>query len=423
MKKPDDLRAALERWLGGSQTEEDRHFLQRAFLRGTVLHSPAEHSMTAGEDGLGSIIITEAKAPVRLALSNEAFERLRGGLLPSPRGIPPPFPDLIFLGREQALQDVKDILGSSVGGSSRPQLVAVRGWPGVGKTTLVSFLARDPQIARAFPDGVLWASLDQKPALMSILAGWGRALGKNLLHIATPEKAVEGIAAELEGKRMLLIVDDVWDAAHGTLFLKARAKGCGLIFTTRLPEVAAALAQTDRLVYNLPVLAEDDALKLLRILAPTVVDGHPDECRLFVRRVECLPLAIHVGGRLLQEEQQNGWGVAELIKQIQDAAKIIQARAPADRAENGQIPTVEALLQKSTDVLDEVTRECFASLAPFAPKPATFNLDAMKYVWRLEDPRPIVRTLVARGLLEPTGKGRFQMHALLVAHAKSLCTE
>jgi hypothetical protein len=48
----------------------------------------------------------------------------------------------------------------------------------------------------------------------------------------------------------------------------------------------------------------------------------------------------------------------------------------------------------------------------------------MKAVWQVEQPEPIVRTLVDRGLLEFVKEmGRYQMHALLVAHAKSLLTE
>ncbi len=57
-------------------------------------------------------------------------------------------------------------------------------------------------------------------------------------------------------------------------------------------------------------------------------------------------------------------------------------------------------------------------------RPATFDLAAMKAVWQVEQPEPIVRTLVDRGLLEFVQEiGRYQMHALLVAHAKSLLIE
>jgi hypothetical protein len=42
-------------------------------------------------------------------------------------------------------------------------------------------------------------------------------------------------------------------------------------------------------------------------------------------------------------------------------------------------------------------------------------------MWEVDDPKPIARELRNRGLLEPVGE-RFQMHALLVLHAKTLLT-
>jgi hypothetical protein len=57
------------------------------------------------------------------------------------------------------------------------------------------------------------------------------------------------------------------------------------------------------------------------------------------------------------------------------------------------------------------------------PKPATFALDALAVAWDVHDPRVAVRQLVDRGLLEPISGGRFQMHALLVLHARSLLDE
>jgi hypothetical protein len=90
---------------------------------------------------------------------------------------------------------------------------------------------------------------------------------------------------------------------------------------------------------------------------------------------------------------------------------------------NETTPTVAALLKKSTDLLDVHTLECFAYLGAFAPKPATFDVEAMRAVWDVDDPRPIIRTLVDRGLLETTGQNRFWMHAILVMHAQSFLTE
>jgi hypothetical protein len=86
-------------------------------------------------------------------------------------------------------------------------------------------------------------------------------------------------------------------------------------------------------------------------------------------------------------------------------------------------PTVAALLRRSTDALDAQTRRQFACLGLFVPKPASFDLGALAVAWDVADPRPIARVLVNRGLLEPVGGGRFQLHALLVLHARALLEE
>jgi hypothetical protein len=410
-----ELKAALERLVSATSSESDRRLVQEALLAGQIVSG--DRNVVIGGDAGGAVIITGDHAQVKLDLPDTIYEQLRERLFPTPLGMPPPFPDLIFIGRDQAVRDVKQLL-------ARAPVAVVRGWPGVGKTTLVGVLSRDSEISRAFPDGVLWTSLDQKPSLISILAGWGRALGRDdLLRVPTADEAARLLAALLGHKKMLLIVDDIWAIAHGTMFLQVRAGQCAMLVTTRLPTVAEALAQTEQAIYYLDVLTENDALKLMRVLAPTVVDQFLEECRLLVNDLERLPLALHVAARLLRTESKHGWGVTELLADIREGATLIKSQAPADRMEEGRIPTVTALLQKSTNLLDEHTRDCFAYLGAFAPKPATFDLGAMKSVWQVEDPKPIVRELVGRGLLEPAGSGRFQMHALLVAHAKSLLTE
>jgi hypothetical protein len=140
--------------------------------------------------------------------------------------------------------------------------------------------------------------------------------------------------------------------------------------------------------------------------------------------LEGLPLALHVAGRLLNAEASLNFSVTDLITELRAGAKLLEAKAPKDRTdlENQTLPTVAVLLQKSTSLLDAFTLECFAFLGAFAPKPATFDLAALKSVWQVDDPKPIVRTLSERGLLEPVPPNRFQMHALLVMLARSWLT-
>lgn len=343
-------------------------------------------------------------------------------------GSAPPRPQLI-IGREDALHDLKARLGVATGGQPAANLqilTAIRGWPGIGKTTIAAVLAHDPEVATAFPDGILWVSLGLTPNLLSELATWGRALGTDdLLRARTLQEASAQLTALLRNKRMLLIVDDVWEPEHALPF-RVGGHGCATLITTRITSVAEALAPTPNDIYKLAVLTFEKALELLNELAPDVVAHNRRQCLELVQELEGLPLAIQVAGHLLNVEASRAFGVAELLVQLRDGARLLAAKAPVDRVDlvTQTTPTIAALLEKSTERLDDLTRDCFAYLGAFAPKPATFDLAAMASVWQMEDPKPVVRTLVERGLLEYIPQmERYQVHALLVMHARSLLTD
>jgi hypothetical protein len=387
---------------------------------GHVVFTIEEHASAASGSDRRKPVIKSHRGRVNLKICHESYERLQRELFPEPRGIAPPFPRLIFVGRGGALADVKMLIGITEKGGATSATTIVRGWPGVGKTSLAGIIGHDGDTSKAFPDGVLWTSLGQEPNLLTELARWGRAIGnEGLLHLPLLEDVTAHLQRRLKGKRMLLIVDDVWDAEHAKPFIQLCGETNALLMTTRETSyVADALGIFKPAVYLLSELQEEDAFRLLSILAPAAVETHAARCRDLVRTLECLPLSIHVAGGLLKTESQMGWDIGEMIGEIEEGTAILHARTPADRRE----ASVSVLLSKSTDLLSARARECFAYLGGFAPKPATLDLQALRSVWKMKDPKPIVRELVGHGLLEPLGAGVFQMHALLVAHAQSLCT-
>lgn len=332
----------------------------------------------------------------------------------------PLLPGLI-IGRDTQLAELKQRLGIPNPASKQP-ITVIEGWPGVGKSTIVAAMAHAPDVWAAYPDGILWTSLGETPNLQAELMRWAEAL-----HLISQDKApplnelTSQIMTALRNRRMLLIVDDVWQVDHFTPFRLAGHRSATLI-SSRLNEVARALAPSAADVYRLPQLNSDSALLLLSRLAPQVVEQFRETAIELVHDLEGLPLAIQVAGRLLHEEMQMGWGIEHLIAELRSGARILSEQAPSDvrTVATDSSPTIAALLQRSTQSLDEETLTRFAMLGLFIPKPATFDLGAMAALWEVEDPRPTVRKLVNRGLLEPLTGGRFQMHALLVLHAKSL---
>jgi pimeloyl-ACP methyl ester carboxylesterase len=338
-------------------------------------------------------------------------------------------PPTLFIGREESLRDLKERLGiNSARQKPAPTqaLTIIRGWPGMGKTAIARVLVNDPEVRNAFAQGkILWGAIgDDRSAVLSEIVSWGPHLNSEaLLQAPNLTEATNRLTGVLRKVHALLVIDDVWRAEDASPFIQAMGGDCSLVITTRVLEVAEHIAaQNPSAIYTLPPLTEENALTLLRTLAPDVVDKYAEESRVLVRDLECLPLALHVAGRLLHSEYKKGLGITQLLSELRHGTHLLAAKAPMDRIDSKTqtIPTVGVLLQKSTDYLDERTRYCFALLGLWAPKPATFSMEDMKRTWEMEDPRPTVRVLIDRGMLEPVGSERFQVHALLVAHARSL---
>ena len=188
--------------------------------------------------------------------------------------------------------------------------------------------------------------------------------------------------------------------------------GCGsaALLTTRLTDIGHRLASTPDDVYVLKVLNEAAGVALLQKLAPGVVDSFPTAAKELVHIVESFPLALQVAGRLLAEDAHLGYGVPGLLSSLREGSRLFSSQAPPDRMDliNATTPTVAALFARSTDRLSPEMRERFAFLGAFVEKPANLNRRAIGDVWAWPIPLPGIRVLVGRGLLEPTGDGRFR---------------
>lgn len=392
----------------GQRAEALRQYRQAVEVLDSELATPPEDETTR----LYESILNGQTSALRLKRSAES----------AASSVLPPLPSLV-IGRDEALKEIKRRLG--IGGADMRAFTVIQGWPGVGKSTTVALLAHDPETTEQFPDGVLWASLGENPSILGELSAWADAfdLGEPG-RVRKVEEISAQLTAVLREKRVLLIVDDVWQAEHAQPF-RVGGQMCALVVTSRLNDVANALAPTAFDLYRLPVLTDSAALELLAKLTPETTTEYPDEARELVRDLEGLPLAVHVAGRLLHSEAHLGWGIRELLVELRAGAGLLQAQAPSEMLGAGSdtTPTVAALLKRSTDLLDAEMRRRFAYLGLFVPKPATFDLEAMAVAWDVDDPKPGARVLVNRGLLEPVSGGRFQMHALLVLHARSLLEE
>jgi small GTP-binding protein len=334
----------------------------------------------------------------------------------------PPFPDTV-IGRRKELAELKaQLLAISAEDTSAKSIIAIRGWPGVGKTTLAIMLAHDLDIQAKFPDGVFWLTLGSSPDLLAKLTELGRALDSEQLRDAsTVQQGKDILAKNFNDKNFLLILDDVWELAHITPFW-VDGRNCETLITTRIPDLAEKITDPSH-IYVLHAFSVETSLRLLGSLAPEVVTNYPTETRELVNILEGLPLAIQVAGRLLQSEMSTGFGVRELIKELGEGSRLLNSKVPSNSHDLAKetTSTISALFLSSLNKLDEDTRDCYAYLGVFAPKPAMFDIEAMAFVWQVKDPLPIVHKLLSYGLLEYNSEiDRYEMPALLVTFARSL---
>jgi len=336
--------------------------------------------------------------------------------------IPPPFQLSKIFGRESDLEQIKMHLLTIDDSTPTSPFTIVYGLPGVGKTALAAHLAKEDDLKLAFPNGFLWASLGKTPNLLEILTKWEYGLGFTRQELSCqPKEVTSNLAKLLKDKKMLLVIDDVWNP-EDVAYFRFGGKKCAMLVTTRLYDVAHSLASKSNDVYKLECLTLESSLALLKNMAPTVVEQSPQECLELVKRLGCLPLALKVSGSWLNEEAYMGsvgLTISAILEQLHDLLKRPVPIELSDLA-NETTPIVAVLLKKSIDRLNPETLKYFAFLGDNAvAEPATFSLEALSTLWEVTDPTPIVRKLIQRNLIEPADK-RFQIHPIQAMLAKTV---
>jgi tetratricopeptide (TPR) repeat protein len=331
-----------------------------------------------------------------------------------------PPPD--FVGRSQEIARMVRELQSG-------KDLAVEGLPGVGKTTLAVAIAHHPGIRRRFKDGVLWASLGLNADVASALMNWANALeGAGILNEDLSQ--VPGLAERAQilrnaigQRRMLLVIDDVWDIEVANT-LRCGGPNCCHLVTTRDKGIAREFAGS---VYAESLLALDEvqALQLLRKLAPEACDSDQEGATALAQAVGGLPLAIRlIGGYLAAADSSMFADVftnlsAEAFAEMTNPQKRLQLAGQRLGMLSGEKVALGDTIALSLDGLPEATRNAYYKLGAFAAKPERFSPEAAETVTEA-DARSLA-LLAARNLLEvDRASRRLSLHPIIadVARAK-----
>ncbi|HLW03631.1 MAG TPA: tetratricopeptide repeat protein [Ktedonobacterales bacterium] len=323
-----------------------------------------------------------------------------------------------LVGREALLRVLKQRLLAD----DFPALCALHGLPGVGKTALVLALAHDPEVHQHFPDGVLWAGLGNQPNLSALLGAWAEALGIQFAGLAKPsdlQAQGQAIQFAIRQRRMLLVIDDAWDAP-AALTLKAGGPRCAHLVTTRLPDVALRLVDEGAQVVRVQELSEADGFAFLARLAPEAVQLEPEEARALVRAVDGLPLALKLMGNYLRTQGYSGQhrrlrAALDLLGQRKERLRLepVQAKA-GEGTETSR--SLMASIGTSYHALNARARSMLLALSVFPPKPNTFSEEAALAIAGAST--GTLDRLVDSGLLESGGPGRYSLHQTIADYAR-----
>ncbi|WP_282704017.1 NB-ARC domain-containing protein [Streptomyces sp. CC219B] len=301
----------------------------------------------------------------------------------SPRAVSPPamapvLPDR-FVPRPQESEQLLAALRQGKGA------VVLHGPGGFGKTTLASWACAVPGIRESFPDGVLWAEVGREPGadrvarclsdMAALLSGW-----PSPGPFADVPAAAQALRSALAGRRVLLVVDNVWSAADLRPF-----QGLGdevqLLVTTRRTGLLEAVS----------IHVGD--MSVAQAIAVLGVEDTADSASLrpLLDRVGCWPLALAMlSGVLRSLVQQHGKDVREAVRALAHELEEYGVLALDDLSDADVVTGVARTLELSlADLVAVGGRGCeerFVSLAAF-PAGETIPFRLLHRLWDVSDLR------------------------------------
>ena len=322
-----------------------------------------------------------------------------------------------LVGRDHMLSLLKERLAAG-------RNTALLGIPGVGKTSLALALAYDPEVRRRYGDGVLWANLGVAPDPLSTLKQWGRELGvpMDVISAAPPEALARRVHERIGLKALLIIIDDVWDVGSAML-LKVGGIHCHHVITTRLLDVAVALADESG-PFRIEELPLDESITLLsHYVDERSLSGFGISLESLAQASGGLPLALMLTGRLLSQAMHSGMErrFRSLLHALQDPSERLRLSVPVGPNDgagdtSGRL-SVFAQIAATERVLSEEAKGALTGLGAFLPKPHSFSAEAAQTV--CDCSIEAIDELVAFGLLETKPGDRFTLHQSISEYARA----
>ncbi|KAL6125279.1 hypothetical protein ACLB2K_073338 [Fragaria x ananassa] len=177
------------------------------------------------------------------------------------------------VGRDEDTAKIVELLSRDVDPSSptKYQVVAIVGMGGLGKTKLAAQVFNDVAAIEQF-DIKIWVSVSDDFNLESVTRTISKKVKSQPCDTDDFSQLQDNLSMDIDGKRLLIVLDDVWSACDYDSWTKLQAPfrggahGSKVMVTTRDEKVAALMGAPATAVYYLKTLSDESVLAMT---------GHP----------------------------------------------------------------------------------------------------------------------------------------------------
>ncbi|XP_059656006.1 putative disease resistance protein RGA4 [Cornus florida] len=301
-----------------------------------------------------------------------------------------------FIGRDVDKMEIVQLLLESNIQDQNVSVVALLGIGGLGKTTLAQLVYNDERVIKHF-DLKMWVCVsdifDVKLIAEKIIGSATGETPENLLM----DKLQELLSKEINGKKYLLVLDDVWNENRDKWLklvdlLMGGARGSKILITTR-SELVANVTGTNS-PYFIKGLSKEDSWSLFEKMA--FKQGKESENTFqvtigkeIVQKCKGVPLAIRaIGSLLYTKDTDDEW----LLFKKNDLSKIAEEE-----------DVIFPILKFSYDYLPSDLKRCFAFCSLYL-KDQTINKQKLIQLWMAEG---FIRPVYENQQLEDVGDSYF----------------
>ncbi|XP_049386413.1 disease resistance protein RGA2-like [Solanum stenotomum] len=258
--------------------------------------------------------------------------------------------------------------------------IPIVGMGGLGKTTMAKRIFNDEHIKQQFEKRV-WLCLPEMSETKSFLEQILESLTERKVEVQRRDLIVKKLQDELEGKKYLLVLDDMWrvDSTSWHEFMDTlrginTSRGNCILVTTRMKQVASIVAEDHHMLRR---LARDHCWSIFKQRAFVSEEVQKAEEILsvetkIVEMCQGLPLAASVLGGHLCNKEKHEWHA------ILDGNHLVAGED--DKGEN----SIKKILKLSYDYLPSPhLKKCFAYFSMF-PKDFEIEKDQLIQLWMAE---------------------------------------